>query len=468
MRVDENDPVTLAVHLAYPCPDFVDRGKGRMDLPDQIASEFEKCVRSVAKHWKEAKRQADRDGRLQERQLERLRKSTRSKELTLKEAANMVMEAAYLHASGNKADPANARQIMYSARTRVMELTGGKCWTKSSYFTQTLLPGFIENNPELTADWNVVFDARGRLIEPHTEKRIDLGTLEVRNYIRGWTSTCPDRPADVKIATACPTRGPTNRFQFALFVEKEGFYPLLERHRIADRYDVAIMSTKGMSVTAARELVDRLSERGVTILVMRDFDKSGFSIAHTLRTDSPRYRFRSKPMVIDIGLRLDDVIEWGLEDLSEPVDYTNATKDPRDRLRDCGATEAECQFLVQDRLGGGWTGRRVEMNSFTSPRFTEFLVSKFDEVGVKKLVPDAETLQRAYRRACGNAAIQDAIDAAMKDVAKSETHAMPDNLRARIVEVVEGDTKSWDEALTEIVQRELRQPVELSHDSISG
>jgi hypothetical protein len=33
----------------------------------------------------------------------------------------------------------------------------------------------------------------------------------------------------------------------------------------------------------------------VTCLVLRDFDKSGFTIVRTLRTDSPRYKFRSKP-----------------------------------------------------------------------------------------------------------------------------------------------------------------------------
>jgi DNA topoisomerase VI subunit A len=120
----------------------------------------------------------------------------------------------------------------------------------------------------------------GRLIEPHTSKRID-------------------------------TLRPDHRYPFALFVEKEGFYPLLERYRIADRFDVAIMSTKGMSVTAARELMDWLSQQGVTVLVLRDFEKSGFSIVHTLCTTSQRYRFRCARKIIDIGLRLEDVRRWG-------------------------------------------------------------------------------------------------------------------------------------------------------------
>ena len=385
--------------------------------------------------------------------MERLRKGRRPKGLTLKQAANQVMEAAYLHTSGNKSDPANARQVMYAARQRVMELTGGKCWSRSSYFTQTLLPRFIEANPELTADWNVVFDARGRLIEPHTGRRIDLGTLEVRRYIQGWEGMCPDRPSGVTMPTQCPTNGPANRYRYAFFVEKEGFYPLLERYRIADRYDVAIMSTKGMSVTAARELVDRLSEQGVTVLVLRDFDKSGFSIVHTLRTDSPRYRFRSKPNVIDIGLRLEDVREWGLTALAEPVDYRNAKKDPREILRAAGATREECDFLVQPRRSGGWSGQRVELNAFTSPRLIEFVEYKFKAVGVAKVVPASESLERAFHRAWSVERIQEAMDEAMAQAPEYETPAMPRGLPSKLAGIIKDTGKSWDEALAEFVRK---------------
>jgi hypothetical protein len=103
-------------------------------------------------------------------------------------------------------------------------------------------------------------------------------------------------------------------------------------------------------------LVDRLSGLGVTVLVLRDFDKAGFSIVHTLRTDSRRYTFRTKPNVIDIGLRLGDVCAWGLESLSEPVTYRGEL-DPRDGLRAAGATEEECEFLVKGSAYAGWSGR---------------------------------------------------------------------------------------------------------------
>jgi hypothetical protein len=454
MRVDEQDPVTVIVHLACPRPEFTDRGKGKMSLRGVVADALEKCVCSVAKVWKQQKRHADHRGRLQQQQLDRMRKVRRAQQLTLQEAANRVMVEAYLHASGNKSDPANARQVMYAARPRVMELTGGKCWSHSSYFTQTLLPKFIEANPDLTADWNVVFDARGRLIEPHTERRIDLGTLEVRDYIEGWSSACADGLPRILVPTDFPTRGPANRYRFALFVEKEGFYPLLERYRIADRFDVAIMSTKGMSVTAARELVDMLSQMGVTVLVLRDFDKSAFSIVHTLRTDSHRYRFRSKPCVIDIGLRLEDVRRWGLETLAERVEYRNAKKDPCEILRAAGATKEECDFLVTENGDGGWCGRRVELNAFTSPRIIEFVEYKFEQVGVKKVVPSGEFLEAAFRRAWEAARLQDTIDRAMVTIPMTQTPAMPKSLASKIAKAIKGTGTCWDEALAQLVREQ--------------
>ena len=47
------------------------------------------------------------------------------------------------------------------------------------------------------------------------------------------------------------------------------------------------MSTKGMSTTAARLLLDRLAPRIDKVLVAHDFDVSGFSIFGTLGSDGP-------------------------------------------------------------------------------------------------------------------------------------------------------------------------------------
>jgi hypothetical protein len=43
-----------------------------------------------------------------------------------------------------------------------------------------------------------------------------------------------------------------------LSIEEEGLLPILERANIAERLDVALMSTKDMSVVASRNLIDVL------------------------------------------------------------------------------------------------------------------------------------------------------------------------------------------------------------------
>lgn len=464
-RIDGGDPVVLAVHLACPRLDYTDRGKSRLALPGEIQTALAEALRIVTKRWKEAKRQADRADRVRQRDLEELRKTLKRRQWSVKEAAYQVMAAAYLKASADGRLPANARQIMYAARPLVLELTGGKCWKESSYFTQHLLPDYIDEHPADTAEWDVVYDARGHLAEPHTGERVDLGTLAVRRYLAGWSSTISDEIGPVILDHRISTHGPGHRFAYALFVEKEGFTELLAAAKIAERFDLAIMSTKGMSVTAARRLVDELSQRNVTILVLHDFDKSGFSILHTLRSDTRRYTFDAAPAVVDLGLRLADVQALGLQ--SEPVEY-DSNLDPRIKLAECGATEAEQRYLVRRRFAGKvrqrgrnlvetghWVGERVELNAMTSDQFISWLEGKLAEHQVHKLVPDPETLAAAYQRAWRRALVQHAIDKALADLPAAAA-PIPADLQARVVAAIAGTERPWDSIIYEMAAQEER------------
>ena len=119
----------------------------------------------------------------------------------------------------------------------------------------------------------MVWDARGHLVEPHTDISLPLGTLEVATYLRDigepqWDDPKAEMP---KINTY----GPSGCYGAILFVEKEGFNEIFEAVQLAERYDIAIMSTKGTSVTAARHLADELCGK-TTIsrcFVLHDFDK---------------------------------------------------------------------------------------------------------------------------------------------------------------------------------------------------
>ena len=226
---------------------------------------------------------------------------------------------------------------------------------------------------------DVVYDARGHLIQPHTETRVNLGTLGVREYLGGMER---ERGLDIEPPTFSaqfPTRGPKNRFGGILYIEKEGFLPLLERAKFAERYDLAIMSSKGMGTTAVRALIESLC-REVKILVLHDFDKSGFSIVGTLTRDTRRYEFAVAPQVIDLGLRLSDVEQWDLQ--SEVVAYKS---DPEYNLSLNGATAEEIEFLRGESAWRHFRGRRVELSAFTSDAFVEWLESKLEDQGVVKV-----------------------------------------------------------------------------------
>jgi hypothetical protein len=314
--------------------------------------------------------------------------------MTIKAAAFEVLEEAYRIASADHTLPANARQIYYAARREILARTG-KDTLDSDYFTQTLLIDYIEAND---CDWDVAFDARGHLSEPHGGKTVDLGTLAVRQYLAAigdpTVSEASLRSASVSFS------GPSGRYGAALFVEKEGFDAILDRARIADRFDVAPMSTKGMSVVAARRLVDGLAAHSVRLFVLHDFDIAGFSIKKTLTEDGRRHRFENKLDFVDLGLRLADVERLSLQ--AERVAVVDKTKDAlRRRLRINGATAAEIDFLI--------AGQRVELNAMPSDVFVRFVEDGLRAHGVAKVIPGADVLGEAYAAMKRGAAAREAL-----------------------------------------------------------
>jgi len=252
-----------------------------------------------------------------------------------------------------------------------------------------------------------------------------------------------------------PTNGPTNRFKFALFVEKEGFDELLAQSQIAQRYDMAIFSSKGESVIATRRLVDHLSQAGVSVLVLHDFDKWGLLIAHWLSHDSPRYKFKSRPKVIDIGLRLADVKKMGLDTDKEPLVYKQK-KNPGDVLREIGVPEEEIRFLVGKQTDyKHWNGFRVELNAMTSRQFIDFLEMKFKEHGVEKVVPDRPTLEIAWKRAKMVEKVNAAVDTVMQEIsANGSATRVPRDLAKRLREFLDRRPElPWDEALVRLAKK---------------
>jgi Topoisomerase 6 subunit A/Spo11, Toprim domain len=393
-------------------------------------------LRSVTKAWTRQRKAEERQAAQRLHRYERLVRRHRE---TIKDVACEIMEKAYLAASANGTLPANARQVMYAARPEIQERTGRQL--DDQYFCQTLLPDYIE---EHEVDWDVVFDDRGHFREPHTQNEIGLGTLSVRGYLSDVGDIDFQEP-ELQSGVVL-THGPAGCFGAVLFVEKEGFMPLLEAVNLAERFDLAIMSTKGLSVTAARKLIDEVcGGHKIPLLVLHDFDKSGFSIIGTLQRDTRRYSFANDVEVIDLGLRLTDVNKLKLP-AERAFDKGDAAT-RRANLRENGATGAEIEFLLHER---------VELNALPSDRLVAFIEDKLKRHGVKKLIPDREDLAAAYECVARGFKVEEIIAKALK-VGRDGKILAPRDIEDQVRRRLTRNPKlRWTHALASIAREQRR------------
>src|SRR3954454_6728040 len=402
---------------------------------DDFVSGLLDDVQKVTRKWAEQSRREIREASARAN-----RRSTfaPSRKVTVLDAAHEIMGDVYLKASGGGTLPVKPRQIMYAARGHIQERTGKKL--DDRYFCQTILPDYCAAHAE-TLRWDIVWDARGNLVEPHTNRQVPLGTLEVREYLAGGGSRYLVRERH----GGWSTRGPDDRFGAVLFVEEEGFMPLFRAVRLAERYDLAIMSSKGLSTTAARQLVDYfVGEKNVPVFCIRDFDDAGFKIAGTLRQGTRRYSWCSRGAV-DLGLRLGDAGAWGLE--RDEVFYKGAggriltdREDIRAKiaptLRGYGATPEEIETLLT---------HRVELNAFPSDQLVSWIEGKLQEHGVGKVIPRDEVLLQAARGFARDLVAARHLEA-LKDRITAEVDGLAlDGFRDGVVEAL-ADTPelAWD------------------------
>jgi hypothetical protein len=394
------------------------------------------AVQGVTSKWAKQRKAEERAASARARRHDVM---TRQHQNSLADIVYHVLPQAWANASGDGKYPTLVRQIYYAVRPLMQAYTGRSLGY--GYFSQTLLPDYLKDR---RLDWDVVYDARGNFREPHTSTTVPLGTLQVRNYLHKVSRhLAPTSVPSIELNSNFPTVGPQNRYGAILFLEKEGFQPLLDAARIAERYDLAIMSTKGMSVTASRQLVEKLcAPYGVPLLILHDFDVSGFTIAGTLQSSTRRFQFSQNFRVVDFGLRLADVESMELQ--SEDVYFGERVDlDAKEAtLERHGATDEEIHFLLRNE-------QRVELNAMTSPQFIAFLEEKLAENGVSKMIPDPATLAIAAQRAAAIARMQQEIDeisAAVTDI------DVPDDLETQVrARLAERPELTWDQALVGIM-----------------
>ena len=153
----------------------------------------------------------------------------------------------------------------------------------------------------------------------------------------------PETPATLDSGSLAPTTGPTNRYRTVLFVEKEGFSALLAHALIAERFDIAIMSTKGMATwrRGCCSIAWLRTSKGAGAARFRRVAGSASSARSAATAGATQ--FDNQVHIVDLGLRLADVEEMDLQ--SEPVETEGDWEKRADTLAGHGATDAEIRFL---------------------------------------------------------------------------------------------------------------------------
>jgi hypothetical protein len=242
----------------------------------------------------------------------------------------------------------NERQLFYALRPTVMEETGEEL--KITNF-KGIITEYEAEHDEIPGMYR---EPRGTLYHPHREETKSLGTLMVEDYERpAWT------------------------FNKLVYVEKEGFSEALKAVRWPERHDCALLSSKGFTTRAARDLVDKLAEHDepITIFCVHDADAAGTMIYQTFQEET-KARGARKIKIVNLGLEPWEAISMGLE--VETVEVGKQRKAVADYVRE-----------RDDRDWEEWLqSHRVELNAMTTPEFIEWLDRKLAGHDGKLIPPD--------------------------------------------------------------------------------
>jgi hypothetical protein len=256
--------------------------------------------------------------------------------------------------SGEEGYRFNARQLFYFLRPIVMDETGKEL--KISNFTD-IITDYENDNGEIPLMYR---EPRGSITHPHRDETITLGTLMVEEYER-----------------------PAWNFNKVLYIEKEGAQEALKQNRWCERHDCAVMSSKGFSTRAARDLIDKLVEHDepVEVFCVHDADASGTMIYQTLQ-EATKARGARKIQIVNLGLDPWEAIRMGLE--VETLEETKRVKPVADYVRERDGPYREDWLQTH----------RIELNAMTTPQLIEWLDEKMASFGSGKLIPPVHVLQQ--------------------------------------------------------------------------
>jgi hypothetical protein len=152
------------------------------------------------------------------------------------------------------------------------------------YFTNKVLRDYEERVGEIEG---MIREAYGTFVEPHSGDTLELGTLEVADYLL-----------------------PDHVFDKILVVEKRTERPKFTHDKVAERHDLAIVYSGGYATEALHELLDTARAGDYQIFTWHDADPDGYNIVRNLREATKNMPVAIE--VIDLGLTVGQALDLGL------------------------------------------------------------------------------------------------------------------------------------------------------------
>ena len=90
----------------------------------------------------------------------------------------------------------------------------------------------------------------------------------------------------------------------------------------------------------------------------------------------------------------------------------------------------------------------------TSDQLVAWLEHRLEAVGVKRVVPINEILDKAYRRAAMLATIQKVIDETYEEF-DLDAVEVPKDLAEQVKDNIEDSDRAWDDAIWDLAQQEM-------------
>jgi hypothetical protein len=268
--------------------------------------------------------------------------------------------------SGDGAYRFNQRQLLYKLRPIVHAELSAELTTNN--FSR-IITDYENEHGEIPGMYR---EPRGSIYHPHRGETITLGDLMVEKY---------ERPAWL--------------FNKIIYIEKEGFSEALKAVQWPERHDCMLMSSKGFTTRAARDLVDKAAshDEPVTIFCVHDADAHGTMIYQTFQ-EATKARGARKIKIANLGLEPWEALAMGLEIETIPAeDRRRAVADYAcNHPGNFGAAGVPVSRWVSD--WDEWLQtKRVELNAMSTPQFIGWLDEKMADYD--KLVPPSEVIGKA-------------------------------------------------------------------------